>query len=607
MKRLVGFATCFYLVCSVKLSVFAWQLNVIAYQGFWRHLLNLGLISSLIIILCSLPKRPVLALVAQFFLSAFCIMHLVSWRVLGDILSLMSVEQLSLAKYAGAGFINSLTPWDLLYFLDIAIWLYWLYRPPVRRLPLAKACLGGAGLGLIFLSLLWFSFSEDDKTRLISRRKNLGVMLTAGTVGYHLVDGGDFFSEFMAPNRFTSIPNEWIQQNQDQLKRSWEVTDPYRGIWQGKNLWLIQVESLQAFALDAEVDGQPVMPFLRSLAHKSIQFERCYDQTASGVSLDCDFLINNSLLPSVGRPTFYRYRNTDFFSLTHIFNGMGYLSVYVHDMNPSFFNLPVISRHFGYKIRRFANETPPPPKPDELIGLGMRDYALLFRVLNGLESIPGRFFAHTVCPMGHSPFQELSKEQELLRLPKHLEGTVMGDYLQMCRFRDQDLERLFADWARSPLAKNTAICIYGDHSALMTREDLSNFWGRPVDVLEHAEQQRIVMLFYDAEHQGKVDKPCGLIDFAPTILYLMGQTEHSPVWLGRNIFSPEPSLVTCRRYGFVVTAAGLRSLDGSDGIFPLLTEAENAQVLSQLLLSERLCLQNQIRKFAGVGEKGATP
>ncbi len=603
VTRLTGFALSFYLICCVKLSVLGWTLNVIAHQGLWRHLLNLVLFSPLVVLLCVLPKRHWAALGAQLVLSTVCVMHVVAWRALGDILSMMSVEQLTLVGYAGAGFVRSLIFSDAFYFLDLPIWIYWICRPPCGRLSVWRSLLTAAGLSILVQAVVWSTFSAIDKSRLESRRKNLGVMVTAGVVEYHLVDARDFFSEFVAPDRFAPIPNDWIEENSAHLRASWADSNSYQGAWKGKNLWFIQLESLQAFSLNAQVDGQPVMPFLRSLAGQSVLFNHCYDQTASGVSLDCDFLINNSLLPSVGRPTFYRYRNTEFYSLTHVLNELGYLTIYTQDSDPSFFNLPVISKHFGYTIRRFVGETPPTPKADELIGSGMRDYALLFRVMKGLEAINGRFSAHIICPMAHAPFKELTKQQELLKLPKNLENTMMGDYLQMCRFRDRDLERWFAEFKASPLADNTTLCIYGDHSAPLTRQDFGLLWGRPVDALEQADQQRIVILFYDGKHQARIEKVCGLIDFAPTILYLLGATNVSPVWLGRNIFSPEPSTVVCRRYGFVMTPDGIRGLDDSEKNLPPLPEAENEKVRRQLILSERLCLQNQIRKFV----KGAAP
>ena len=271
MKRLLGFALSFFLVCSIKLSVLGRVLPVVAYQGVPRHLLNLGLLLPMVALLCALPKRHLLALGAQMCLSMICVLHLVANRTLGDILSLMSVEQLSLVGYAGAGFLSSLVFSDFLYFLDIPIWIYWVCRPPVKRIRFWTTLLAAAGSGLFLQSLLWFTLTDMDKSRLASRRKNLGVMLTAGVTEYYVVDGLDFVSEFLTQDRYVPIDSRQIEENLSQLQSSWKTVGPLAGVWKGKNLWFIQLESLQAFALDAEVDGQPVMPFLRSFARHSLQ------------------------------------------------------------------------------------------------------------------------------------------------------------------------------------------------------------------------------------------------------------------------------------------------------------------------------------------------
>ena len=244
------------------------------------------------------------------------------------------------------------------------------------------------------------------------------------------------------------------------------------------------------------------------------------------------------------------------------------------------------------------NETPPDPRPEELIGIGMRDYAILYRVLRGLETVKGPFLAHIVCQMGHSPFAELRKDQEMLHLPPNLQGTTMGNYLQMCRFRDEELRRWFSDFSASPLSRNTVLCLFGDHAAPLPREELARLFGHSLQPQEYDEQQRIVCVFYDGVHHQAVEKACGLIDFAPTIVYLLGAVRKTPVWLGCNVFSSVQVPIVCRRYGFVVAANKTKSLDGSESTLPELTSVENEQVQRELLLSERLCLQNQIDKYA---------
>ena len=69
------------------------------------------------------------------------------------------------------------------------------------------------------------------------------------------------------------------------------------GAARGKNLIVVQVESLQDFAVDFTIGNQEVMPHLRRWSADSLRFTNVTDQTSEGRTSDAEFTTMTSLLP----------------------------------------------------------------------------------------------------------------------------------------------------------------------------------------------------------------------------------------------------------------------------------------------------------------------
>jgi hypothetical protein len=68
------------------------------------------------------------------------------------------------------------------------------------------------------------------------------------------------------------------------------VADPWLARPRGAHVLRIQVEALNGWVLDVDVGGEPVAPFLRSLARRGLVFTRVLDQTYLGRSSGADYL-----------------------------------------------------------------------------------------------------------------------------------------------------------------------------------------------------------------------------------------------------------------------------------------------------------------------------
>src|SRR5207247_362043 len=72
---------------------------------------------------------------------------------------------------------------------------------------------------------------------------------------------------------------------------------PTFGAARGKNLIVVQVESLQDFVVDFRVGEQDVMPHLRRWSDDALRFTNVTDQTNQGRTSDAELTAMASLLP----------------------------------------------------------------------------------------------------------------------------------------------------------------------------------------------------------------------------------------------------------------------------------------------------------------------
>src|SRR5690606_21645627 len=68
----------------------------------------------------------------------------------------------------------------------------------------------------------------------------------------------------------------------------------YRGLAAGRNVIVVQLESLQNFLIGMELNGQEITPVLNRLAREHFYFPRFYQQVGQGSTSDAEFVMNTS-------------------------------------------------------------------------------------------------------------------------------------------------------------------------------------------------------------------------------------------------------------------------------------------------------------------------
>ena len=431
---------------------------------------------------------------------------------------------------------------DLGLFFDLPVMLLLIILAGPDRQPVDRRPALLAAIPLLLLDLGFAYRGAAGRAALLRLRfKNIAIVQELGLLNYHFYDLGQYLDPALRNPLDLWVDEGLLKEVTQRSRRSIVADTPFRGACRGRNLLMIQLESLQSFPVHLKIGQQEVMPFLSRLSKDCLEVD-LYDQSGQGRSSDGEFVMLNSLLPPGERPLVFAFPGNDYFGLPAVLRAVGYHTTYSVPYLGSFWNCRYMSGRYGFSQAWLRSDFSP-AMPYEKLGWGLTDEALYRRLIPRLSSAPQPFFLYAVTLMGHHPYKELDAEDELLDLPAHLEGTMLGRYLQACRLRDAHLEILVDLMKQSGLWENTVVVLVGDHDARMPLADMRQLKDPHFDEVDQVENDTVACLIHCPGDQprGRQEGLWGQVDLAPTLLHLLGVTDQKTAFLGVNMLGrPEP-------------------------------------------------------------------
>ncbi|MGI6344538.1 MAG: LTA synthase family protein [Bacillota bacterium] len=390
--------------------------------------------------------------------------------------------------------------------LPVVIWLGWRYPRLRSRLDFGWGR-RRAGIALLLTALLPVS-----STLAMAKPQ---VLSTLGALPYHIRDTVDLM-------RPAAIGHDLGQLLLEKEQARHTRGTQYRGLAAGRNVIVIQMESLQNFVLQRTVAGQEITPVMnRLIAEESFYFSRYYQVTSVGATSDAEFSSHNSLYPSLDMASYSRYQGKKFYTLPGVLQAAGYQTIAFHGYEPDFWNRQNIYPEQGLAEFVSGREL----EIDEVIGMGLSDASFFRQVSERLESLPQPFYAFLITLTNHYPWPELEGFVGL-ELPEDLQGTVLGRHLQHVYYVDYCLGWFLDQLKSQGLYDNSLIAIYGDHFAMRVddpdmNQQTSQLLGREYG---YDEMLRVPLLIHipGSGVTREVGTTGGQIDFFPTMLNLLG-------------------------------------------------------------------------------------
>jgi len=444
-------------------------------------------------------------------------------------------------------------------------------REPVTPFPV-RAAATAAGVGLLTVAGLALSAPRVLASTPVEQMfRNRSVAEQLGPLAYHAYDGWNYARAtwLRAPATDAQIADarEWFAGRAD-LRAG-----PGRGGFaaaSGKNLIVVQVESLQDFAVDYRVNGEAVMPHLRAWTSDSLRFTNLTDQTNEGRTSDAEFTTLTSLLPLEHGAVAFRFPGNHYIALPRVLVEHGYSTLSAVAFEPGFWNRQIVHPSYGFQKSLFE----PDFQMTEQIGWGLNDRDFLQQMVPRLERLPRPFAAWMITLSLHHPFDSFPDAHKELALGA-LEGTSFGNYLHTMRFFDNALAAFRESLVRDHLLDDSVFVVFGDHDAGFARDAaLARTIGIGADEAAWVLNDRVPLFIRvptassgpavsaPADLRGERREPAGQTDLAPTLLALLGIDAAPLPYVGRNLLGPGGGEVV-RPYGGWLDARHLFVSGGS--------------------------------------------
>ncbi|MDR3594793.1 LTA synthase family protein [Clostridium sp.] len=341
-----------------------------------------------------------------------------------------------------------------------------------------------------------------------------------GPLGYHAVEAFSSISKlFNKPSDADKKTiTQWIKYNNENLP-----PNQYSGIFKGKNIIFLQIESMENFVINKTVSGKEITPFLNKLTKQCLYFNNFYEQNNGANSIDCDLMINTSIYPLGDRITATNYgENVYPNSLPRLLSNEGYATISTHAEEHGEFNWTELHKNgFGAQTLWSINNY----NYDEVVGYGLSDRSFFTQLSEKLKDVKQPFFVQLPTLSSHGPFN-IDKKYRQLDLPQEIDESYLGGYFESLHYTDAQIEMFFDRLKQDNLLDNSIVVIYGDHAGVhkyynddIQKLNFEDNWWKEYD-------HRLPLLIYSKNAPAEtISASGGQVDMLPTISYLLGINE----------------------------------------------------------------------------------
>ncbi|MDK0733948.1 LTA synthase family protein [Clostridium perfringens] len=490
--------------------------------AIWAHIAIVTLIASFVYLFKG-KGRMWAAIVIDILVTILFIADIWYYRVNGTFLSIRHIIEPGIFNPIGKSLFN-FKPIDLLFLVDFVI-LFLVYKFTGLKNVKYKSRLKTrliAFISVFGISAIVIGFGhyyldiakKSDKVLFRIAWAPFQTFSDISPLGYH---GYDIYyytnKEMTLTDAQKNEIKTWFDENKEDLP-----DNKYKGMFEGKNLIAIQVESLENFVIGQKVYGQEITPNINKLLKNSLYFDNIKEQNNSGISSDCDLMVNTSMLPVRDGSTFFGYPWTEYNTLQDLLNSKGYNTISTHPEVPGNWNWA--EAHKSFKADKIWDASQ--FDQSEVIGLGMSDESYLKQIGDKLKKEKQPFYTFLVTLTSHGPF-EVPEDKQYLNLPEDLNENMLGAYFQSVRYTDEAIGKFINQLKEEGLLENTVIMLYGDHCGVhkfyeddIKDSPLEGDWWKD-------NEKEIPFMIYNPSIKGEtISKEGGQIDFLPTIAYLLG-------------------------------------------------------------------------------------
>ncbi|MFP4177295.1 MAG: LTA synthase family protein [Acholeplasmataceae bacterium] len=408
------------------------------------------------------------------------------------------------------------------------------------------------------------------------------------------------------------------------------------GIFKGKNLVLVHLESINYFLFDIMPLSER-LEFMNRLLEQSFVFENFYTTVGMGVSSDAELSVLTGLYPTGDETLYWDYNEIPYeiTSLVDYFGDEDYYREALHGDRETFYNRRVVYDELYGFDRFYALEDwvedgyviEDGYLYDQDEGLihhspWISDYHLADTVNDVARRADQPYMLFPVTMMPHTPYDYDPNGLRTDLYPEWTNGIsrLTLKYINYLDYIDSTLQRLFIDeQGMNRTLDDTVYLFYSDHGSGLKNGDLEVFYDREIPDMEMRRmlQHTLAFMYVPKESVidygdyvlnegaliGKQPRVRSNIDLYRTTIELFDLPVGSDFYQGAHGFSREPTIAIDNRLFDVVTDDVFFSMRNPDHAFPedaVIDEAFYQEVMRIKLLGDLMVstadFQNQVNE-----------
>jgi len=535
------FAAVVFGLIFCKILYTNWLMDGTVSKGAFATSVGLLLMMISLSFLFKKKGKMIFLLVINVIISVLLVSDLLYFKYFRAPLTLHVYFQVNNLSDLGPSIVSMIDFRHILLFVDLLFYPILLKRKTWVAEKRVAAFIAIFIIGLLLLVMKPIKNHFFDKIDNFQKDDALSYVRNWGPLGHHILDVFFFMKEgqeVMLSHAEIKKIEDWYAEKNRLFEKSNKVS-PYTGFAEGKNLILIQVESLQNFVIQKKIDGQEITPHLNKLLKHSLYFPRFYPQTVEGNSSDAELLVNTSLYPIKQGSTFFRFPYNSYPSLGQMLKEKGYSTFALHGDEGDFWNREEVYPQLGFDEYRHIEYF----LVDEEIGMGLSDGSMFRQSIPMLKEKKEPFYAFYITLTSHIPF-EIPEEYKELKLNEEMENSLIGNYYQSVRYTDRAIGEFIQQLEENGLLENSIVVLYGDHDGIH-KKDMEEVekWitGKEVSDSEWVETFMLVpLIIYNPSIEGKtIHTVGGQIDLMPTLADLLGidESKYRNSAMGQNLLT----------------------------------------------------------------------
>ncbi len=484
----------------------------------------LGMTVSILLMLTSFvllitnKRRKLGMIILDVILTVILLSDLIYYRYYHSAISVPVLLQIGLVSSLGDSIKGLLKFWDILYIIDIPIFIaasIFMKRFFTIKARFVRKLIPSLAILLISSVACAVIYANIDKT-MFKYDKNY-VVKELGVLCFHAYDTGGYIqANVLADKSLTAEDKKAIQQLYSNKPKT---TSKYKDIAKGKNLMIIQLEAIQAFFINRQINGMEITPNMNKLVKENVYFNNFFYQIGGGNTSDAEFMTNTSMYPVLDGAVYFRYPVNTYHSIAKMLTAQGYTANSFHGYEPSFWNRTNMHRNLGFD-KFYSNKD---FKIDQVRGWGLSDLSMFRQAVEKIAAFDKPSYSFLITLSSHFSYGSFSNYQFNVA---PYDGTTLGNYIRAAHYVDYCIGELVSDLKARGLYDKTVLAIYGDHFGIPKYQgsDLRKFLNLDDSDADWMSVQKVPFILHcPGLPKGLVvETTGGQMDTLPTLANLMG-------------------------------------------------------------------------------------